>query len=293
MLELIKIANEINPSNNIIVNAGLLSRLKNKILSLFNLDRRKEVESMVEQTSELKPKLVDTYNSIKNVEDAINDLDVPRYESEINNLQPKIDDLTSTVKKIKALSNEPRYRAEFTDYKEKYYNNNVLYSNLHEFGKQFGVSIKYGVNIKPSSTGVKSIFTSWAAQVFAGKLRQEPTGTTSPGEFEEEHIDPIKFSNLQDSIPESEMEKAFYSNLPFYKIKKIEPRETRIIEGKNTGIKKGGEVEVFITSPWIKVPSPGDKWRLKVNYVIVDKGNPEKQNNFIIYRQWVIGAKKV
>lgn len=297
MLELIKIAEDIKNSNDIIVTAGFLSKLKNKILSLFNRGKRKEVEDMVESTSELKPKLVETYNTIRKIETAIDDLDVASYENNIADLQPKIDDLSETIKKIVALTNQPRTRGTLGSYSNLYYKSGdgrgKLYDNLNEFGKQFGVDIVYGKNIAPNRNGVKTIFMSWATAIFAGKLRDVETGSFSPGEFEEEHIDPKAFSDLQDKVPENEMIDAFYKNLPYYKISSIKPRENKIIDNENSNVKKSGEVEVFITSPWIAVPFPANNWRLKVNFVIVDNGDPRKQNNFIIYRQWVVGVKKV
>jgi len=292
MQEIIKIAEELKKTNDIIITAGFLSKIKNKILNLFDKSRRENVEEMIEETNDLKPQLVDAYNSIRVLERAINDLDVNKYEEEIKNLQPKIDALSKTVKKIKVLTNEPRYRAEAEPYMEKYKKDGVLYKNLNEFGKQFGIDIQYGTNIIPNKNGIKPIFTSWAAAIFTGKLRNKSTGDFSAGEFSEEHEDPMSFSNLQDKITDESMIEQFYKGLPYFDIKAVKPRETRVIDSKDTKIKKFGSVEVFIVSPWITVPKPADNWNLKVSFVIVDKGDPTQNNNFIIYRQWVIGAKK-
>jgi len=293
MLEIIKIANDLKLSNDIIVTAGILSRLKNKIVNFFSGYKREQTKKMIEQTDELKPKLVETYDVIRNVEEAINDLDVKKYEQEMKNLEPKIKELSNVVKKMQALTNEPRYRSEISpDYIQNYMVNDKLYDTLYDFGKQFDVNLEYGTNIIGNRTGLKSIFTAWAANVFVGKLRPKETGRTSPGQFEKEHDDPMEFSNMQDQISENEMEKAIYENIPHYKIKSVKPREFRVVDGKNTGIKKRGEVEVFLTSDWITMPSPAENWKLKINFVIVDNGDPKKTNNFIIYRQWVVGSKK-
>jgi len=293
MHEIVKIAEEIKRTNDIVVTAGFLSRLKNKILSLFDKSKRENVEEMIEETSDLKPKLVDTYDTIRSVEKAIDDLDVDKYEEEIMKLQPKIDALSETVKKIRALTNEPRYRAQPESYIQRYKKDGVHYKNLSDFGKQFGVDIQYGTNIVGNRSGVKSLFTSWAAAVFTGKLRNKPTGEFSTDEFSKEHEDPMAFSDLQDKVTEESMIDAFYKNLPYYDIQSVKPRETRIVDSKDTQVKKAGSVEVFLISPWISVPKPADNWKLKVSFVIVDNGNPTQNNNFIIYRQWVVGVKKV
>jgi len=313
MLEIIKISNQIKKSNDILITAGLLTKLKNKILFIFNKDKKDQAQSMIEQTTELKPKLVETYELIKNIEKSIDNLDVDKYEFEINNLQFKVDDLSDTIKKIVSLTNEEeseiqdskkepsslpdktRHRWHFPDdseqnYNNKYYKDGKLYKNLNEFGKQFGVDIQYGPNIVASKTGVKSLFASWATFVFTGSFKKQPDAPGSLEEFKEEYDDPKKFSDLQDRIPENEMGNAFYKNLSFYDIIAIEPRETVV---SNDEIKKKGEIEVFLISPWISPPAPLNNWKLKAKFVIVDNGDPTKLNNFIIYRQWIIEAKKV
>jgi hypothetical protein len=293
MHDIVKIANELKNTNDIIVTAGFLSRLKNKILGLFDKSKRENVEEMVEETNDLKPQLIDAYDSIRNVERAIEDLDVNRYEEEIKNLQPKIDALSETVKRVRALTNEPRYRVAPEHYIEKYKHDGVLYKNLNEFGKQFGVDLQYGTNIIGNRNGVKSIFTSWAAAIFTGKLKDSSTGEFSAGEFSKEHEDPMAFSELQDRITDDSMIDRFYKDIPYYEIQSVKPRETRVIDNKDTKLKKSGSVEVFLISPWITVPKPADNWKLRVSFVIVDNGNPTQNKNFIIYRQWVVGIKKV
>lgn len=286
MHEIIKISEDLKKTNDIIITAGFLSKLKNKILGLFDKSRRESVDQMIEETNDLKPQLIDTYNSIRNLERAINDLDVNKYEEEIKKLQSKIDNLSRTVKKVKSLANEPRHRAEAEPYMEKYKKDGSLYKNLHEFGKQFDVDIQYEINIIPNRSGIKPIFASWAAAIFDNKSK-------AIGDFSKEKENPKEFSDLQDSISEDSMIDAFYKQIPYYQIKAIKPRETRVVDISGTKIKKTGSVEVFLVSPWITVPKPADNWNLMVSFVIVDNGDPTQNNNFVIYRQWVVGAKKV
>lgn len=307
--------------NDVIKTAGILQKLKNKLLTLFEPYRREKVEMMLDNTAELKPVLSQAYNAIKSIEDSINSYDVIGYESKIDELrnllvqlndmlketeeiasanqeellktktepkiEPKIEKPISPSDKYKFLMNAPRERIKFSEYSQKYYRENgSLYENLNEFGKQFGVNIKFGVNILPNKVGIKALFSSWARIVFVGRiLKKENTGNIEP--LEES---PKEFAVLQDRLTDQQMIDAFYNNLPYYKIKKIEPREKSWRTGNQTT--KVGEVEVFLETGWITLPAPANEWQLKAMFVIVDKGFPDKPGNFIIYRQWIIGANK-
>jgi len=112
--DIIKIAAiQLKKPNDIVKTAGILRMLKNKIWSLFNSDQARDVQKMVDQTSNIKPLLGEAYKLIKKTEAAINDLDLADYNTNIGLLKEKITELNDALNAFEMLAPEmPKQEGE-------------------------------------------------------------------------------------------------------------------------------------------------------------------------------------
>lgn len=96
-----------NHSQDVIKTAGILRMLKNKLLQLFDKQKAAEAAKMVSTTTNMKPLLRETYMAIKDIESAINDLDINSYNENINKLKSKLSELGNVVNAFDKVS-EPK-----------------------------------------------------------------------------------------------------------------------------------------------------------------------------------------
>ncbi len=330
MDNILKIAeNELKSSNDIIKTAAILRRLKNKLLRLFDGEQREQAEQLLDKTIHIKPLLADTYKVMRLVEEAIKDLDLDSYNTNVDELRRLVSELGNSLDEVeytttgaaapipettpttRVPSETPatpkeqkkydidwikrkRQRIETpTDYVDKYYKiDGKLAKNLKEVGQNLGVNIQFGVNILPNREGLKPIFYTMAAVIFAGNIApgnevnvKNKLGGTS---FE---VDPKDLSELQDKVSLQAMEDIFYKEMPTFPIVGVLGRE----KGKEGKQKLGAaELKLIPTeNGWVRLPNPLDTWLVRLEFYLVDLGDPTQPGNYKIYRQTVQAVKRI
>jgi len=308
MHNLLKLASEqLDKSSNIIKTAGILRKLKNKILNLFDSSRRQKVEELLNKSEQTKPLLAEIYSLIKELESSIEDFDLEAYDYTVKELKSKITDLSSKLNDVKNIAettikeeaktfteeipekviNEiPKDKESEEDWKsskrkrmpkkdESFKEKKSIYTGISSLS-QLNVNSS---NIVENKIGPKGIYSSWGFVNFA------KTGS-----------DPKALIELQQGLKDDDIRRLFYTDIPNYKITSISPRELAYKDdpskGWKAGDKKPGSLEVRVQSPIKSLPDPANNWKLSVVFILVDMyGEPTKKGNYRIYRQLVVYAK--
>jgi hypothetical protein len=309
MNNLLKTASQELSSNDIIKTASILRKLKNKFLNLFDSQRRDDVEKLLNKTQSIKPLLGDTYKKIKEIEESINDLDVDSYNKNISELKELISKLdkemskldTDTIKneelKTEKTTNQKspakggRARSDFPqDYISKYYEKDgIKLKTLQEVGANIGVDIKFGTNIVPTRNFLMPFFSNMAQMMFVGNAPLKDV--SYPIKPQQYNISSEEFLELEKQVSKSELERILYEAMPTFPIKGIFGRELR-----TSGEKKQGIVEIKLSPTeggWIKLPQPMENYVVKIDFILVDKGDPAQPYNYQLYRQTVQAVKEL
>ena len=306
MNNIIKLASiELNKSNDVVKTAGVLRMLKNKFLSLFDNEMSKNVDQMLETTNNIKPLLSETYKVIKKIEESINDLDVRDYNTNIEILKIKLNELNDAIKntneimpKDEALKSEIENSDVVSEVEQKLSEKqkeepdgsgvNLLqykreYANLPE-----GAAIYKGIktlselgvksqDILPNKNTLRAFMSSWSDAV-------NPKTSEEGKELLED----------QNKISEQDIINIFYNKIPEMAITQIKGREINSVDDTRFGKKgtpKPGYLEVIVVGPVLPLPPPIDYWKLKMKFWLIDtRKKADDPLKFKIYRQLVIAA---
>lgn len=324
MNNLIKFASiEINKSNDIIRTAGILRMLKNKLYKLFDPEKAKDIEKMLSGTTDIKSQLVDTYRTIKNIESAINDLDVVEYNANLDELKSKLNLLND------ALKNVDKVMPEVSDEAKEMYKSTETFEEKAEEAKSVEKEQKQEKIVKApemdigivekgvpgkAATLKNRIYTEkpdWAMEIYKGAKVLADIGVKSADikpnkntkqmlaswalnvipKNEEEAQELIKAQDLAQN-PEF-MKKAFFDKIPNMKITKINGREMWTSEVHTKPTAKRGCLEISVVGNLESLPAPLENWGLLPKFILVDnREKPGDALNYTIYRQYILQSSK-
>jgi len=323
MNEFIKLAAlEMENSRDVIKTASVIRLLKNKLLSLFDSEKAGKISKMLDTTSTIKPKLVETYKLIKKVENAINDLDIDDYNATIEELKTKVNELDKTISGLNVFLPDLEEKEEGKeDNKEPIKKEKKEDSPKEEEAKKESTEDK--TLSKPErepppyvSPGTKrereekypigkesydDVHTLSELKITANDIIL-PTDTEMVFKSSWAYIvrppsDPVESKYLlleQDKVTLDMIKQTFYNKIPYMDIERITGRELNAVDHPRFGKKgkqKPGLLEVIIKSDKYQLPSPADNWHMLMVFYLVDArkavNDPFK---FKLYRQYVVNA---
>ena len=313
----------LNRSDNadVIKTAGILRMLKNKILSMFDSEQARETADLLKTTTSIKPLLSETFQLIKKVESAINDLDIADYNANIDQLKMKISDLNE---KIQTLDTQTQ-KAQEESLKE---NEEVIVpepkSDLEkEIGKVVAPETKSESEAisKDKDKDSKSIINKKRRRadlpegksIYDGVETLSELGVTAAdikpnlapitpitASWASENRSKLTDESIQDLLKDQDkltidnLIKTFYDKIPSMKIdvKSIKGRELQDDETKGiVGEKKPGYLELRIVSDLETLQPPLDNWKFKMVFYLVDKREKvDDPLKYIMYRKFIVAA---
>lgn len=271
MFDLIKLAKKLD-DDNIIVTAGILRLLKNKIVQLFNPGEAEKAAQILEATKEIKPVLSEVYDYASKVEKAISDLAVDDYNENILYLKDRVNYLNMLLGRIKELDVVKAVK-KLDKAPPKYAPVNEDYNKLYK-----GTLADSGVTSNDIAFKMENI------SILVASIQEKANKKEIGFDFSAIAPDVYKTSII-DKIP----------NMKITGVKGPQISNVDSLYGhKENQPQKGSSATVFVESDYLELPGPSFPFLVKVRFILLDKRkNPEDRPKFTVKRQLVVDVKTI
>lgn len=247
MRNIIKLA-KTNDYKNIVVTAGILRMLKNKIVQLFNDDEARKASEMLIATKEIKPALSEVYEYAEKVEKAISDLDANDYNRNVLYLKDRISNLNRLLGKVKDLEIA------------RIINKDRPVSRNAPVSEDIAAVYKLQQPLKDSGVDFSNIEINYDTIVYLKNSISEKASSKG-------------FVYDFEAIPNETFKSAIYSQIPNMTVTKVTGPELNLVDsvyGQKDTPKRGSIANVVVESDFIQLPATVPVL-VKVKFILLDK----------------------